>query len=143
MASGLFTVGLLLILLAVGYQYREEIEAIVTRALKGLSPEVNHKEKRKTSESPAPSEKSDPGPDREGFPDPEYYNPPFDSANPPEPIFSKSGTRMITLNELVAHGHDGPLKPLWLAIMGRVYDVEKGAEHYYGPNGGYNFFTGK
>ena len=145
MASQSYTIGLLLVLLAIGYQYREEIKAVVAKSLKGLdtkSPEVNHKEKRKTSES-STSQEADPGPDKEGFPDPEYYNPPFDSDNPPEPMFSKSGTRLITLNELAAHGHDGPLKPLWLAIMGRVYDVEKGAEHYYGPNGGYKFFTGK
>ena len=71
------------------------------------------------------------------------YNPPFDPANPPEPLYSKSGTRLITVNELAAHGVNGTLRPLWLAVAGRVYDVEKGAEHYYGEKGGYNFFTGR
>ncbi|XP_033111597.1 neuferricin-like [Anneissia japonica] len=31
---------------------------------------------------------------------------------------------------------------LYLAILGHVYDVEKGRRHY-GPGGGYHFFTGK
>lgn len=32
-------------------------------------------------------------------------------------------------------------KGLYLAIMGRVYDVQKGSKHY-GPGGGYSFFAG-
>ena len=74
---------------------------------------------------------------------PDYYNPPFDPENPGEPLFAASGTRLVTLNELAAHGHSGPLEPVWLSVMGRVFDVQKGAEHYYGPKGGYNFFTGR
>jgi predicted heme/steroid binding protein len=75
-------------------------------------------------------------------PKPQYYNPPYDPKNPPDPLYTKSGTRLITLNELAAHGSsNGTLKPYWLAIMGRVYDVSKGDRHY-GPNGGYGFFTG-
>lgn len=70
-----------------------------------------------------------------------YYNPPFDADNPPEPHYSKSGQRLVTLNELAAHSSDGPLKPIMLAIMGKVYDVDKGRT--YGPEGGYNFFTGR
>jgi len=31
---------------------------------------------------------------------------------------------------------------LWLAIMGEIFDVSKGRESYYGPTGGYKFFTG-
>ena len=74
----------------------------------------------------------------------DYYNPPFDPKNPSEPLFTKSGTRLITINELAAHGSvNGTLRPIWLAIMGRVYDVEKGYDNHYGPNGGYNFFTGR
>lgn len=76
-------------------------------------------------------------------PEPDYYNPPFDPENPPEPIFSKSGVKMITKNELAAHGHSGPLKPIWLAMVGQVFDVDKGAKDYYGPEGGYKFFTGQ
>lgn len=70
----------------------------------------------------------------------EYFNPPFDPNVPP--LYSKSGTRLVTLNELYAHGSiNGTLRPYWLAIMGRVYDVDKGHAHY-GPEGGYSFFTG-
>ena len=76
------------------------------------------------------------------IPEHDHFNPIFDPENPPEPIFSKSGTRMITKNELAAHGHSGPLEPIWLAMTGKVFDVSKGAEHYYGPNGGYKFFSG-
>ena len=77
-------------------------------------------------------------------PDPalNYYNPPFDAQNPPEPLYSKSGTRLVTINELAAHGSiNGTLRPYWLALLGRIYDVDKG-ENNYGPKGGYNFFTG-
>ena len=69
-----------------------------------------------------------------------YYNPPFDPANPSEPMYSKSGQRIFTQNELAAHKSGGPLKPMMLAIMGRVYDVDKGRP--YSPGGGYDFFTG-
>lgn len=34
-----------------------------------------------------------------------------------------------------------PSKGLYLAILGRVYNVQKGAK-YYGPGGSYNFFAG-
>lgn len=73
-----------------------------------------------------------------------YYNPPYDPANPPEePLRSASGTRLVTLNELAAHGSSGAVRPLWLAIVGRVYDVDTGYNRSYGPQGGYNFFTGR
>ena len=49
---------------------------------------------------------------------------------------------MFTKNELEAHGPNGPLKPILLAIMGRVYDVDRAPENY-GPQGGYNFFAGR
>ena len=71
--------------------------------------------------------------------EPKPYNPPFDPDHPQE-HFSEAGTRLITANELAAHSYKGPLKPVWLAIMGRVYDVSKGKS--YGEEGGYNFFTG-
>ena len=77
------------------------------------------------------------------MPSADYFNPPFDPENPPDPIYSKSGVRLITKNELAAHGSNGSLRPLWLAILGKVFDVSKGEEHYYGVNGGYNFFTGQ
>ena len=72
----------------------------------------------------------------------DFYNPPFDPENPPEPLYSKSGIRLVTVNELKAHGADGPLRPLWLGILGKVYDVDKAYDTHYGPKGGYSFFTG-
>lgn len=71
---------------------------------------------------------------------PVYYNPPFNAQDPP--LYSKAGTRLVTLNELAAHGSiNGTLRPYWLTILGRIYDVDKGETHY-GPKGGYSFFTG-
>lgn len=34
-----------------------------------------------------------------------------------------------------------PSKGTYLAILGRIYDVQKGVKHY-GPSGGYHFFAG-
>lgn len=80
---------------------------------------------------------------RHKHPAPDYYNPPYDPADPSEPLYTKSGVRLVTLDELAAHGHSAiPQKPIWLAMMGKVFNVDKGAEHYYGPNGGYKFFSG-
>lgn len=159
----LYWLGAALILVALAYQYRKEIQTLALKlsksevllmksATKSTGESTNSKRQEqasgKKSEQKPPKEQSaktdtkeskkvKPSTDSE-----KYYNPPFDPNNPPEPIYSKTGTRMITLNELAAHGHSGPLKPIWLAVMGRVYDVDKGAEHYYGPEGGYKFFTG-
>lgn len=152
----LYWLGATLILIAIAYQYRKEIRTLVLKvSTETLSSAKKENSKREGTPS-ASQKKSSSESERkttEGDQEmakkialsasPDYYNPPFDPDNPSEPLYSKAGTRMITLNELAAHGHSGPLKPLWLAIMGRVYDVEKGAEHYYGPNGGYKFFTGK
>ena len=74
--------------------------------------------------------------------EPEYHNPPFDPENLSEPLYSKSGVRLVTINELKAHGSEGPLRPLWLAILGRVFDVDRAYDTHYGPKGGYSFFTG-
>ena len=156
----LYWLGITLILLAIAYQYRKEIQTLVLKSSTGTSSPASPKrgssasetstagQKKKSERSPKPDTQDSKVTDSDQEekvekPTPDYYNPPFDPDNPPEPVYSKAGTRMITLNELAAHGHSGPLKPIWLAIMGRVYDVDKGAEHYYGPNGGYKFFTGK
>ena len=157
----LYWLGITLILLAIAYQYRKEIQTqIQTLVQKSSSSPASPKsrssasetstagQKKKSERSPKSDTQESKATDSDQEekvekPTPDYYNTPFDPDNPPEPVYSKAGTRMITLNELAAHGHSGPLKPIWLAIMGRVYDVDKGAEHYYGPNGGYKFFTGK
>ena len=113
------------VIVAVGFSYRNQIMDIISKT-------VGKSSRHATTVPHKPLQ----------TPEPDYYNPPFDSDNPPEPTFSKSGVRLITKNELAAHGHSGPLKPIWLAVMGNVFDVDKGAEHYYGPNGGYKFFSG-
>lgn len=116
-------------------------------------------QKSSASEDAADQSKSSPTPSRQEasatsngggtesppsvIPEPDYHNPPFDPENPTKPLYSSSGVRLITINELAAHGVNGSLRPLWLAVAGKVFDVEKGAEHYYGKNGGYNFFTGR
>ena len=154
----LYWLGAVLILIAITYQYRKEIRTLLDIAEPSSSSKSPKRESSKRAETSTTgqkktesNEKTAAKTDQEKKDEkasssaatPDYYNPPFDPDNPPEPRYSKSGTRLITKNELAAHGHSGPLKPIWLAIMGRVYDVDKGAEHYYGPNGGYKFFTGK
>lgn len=130
---------LFVILVAVAFSYRQQIMETVNRTLGrtsgSSSSSSSSKDKTPSQEQPRTIPIRPPNPD--------YYNPPFDPSSPPEPLFSKSGVRMITANELQAHGHSGELTPIWLAVMGKVFDVQKGAEHYYGPNGGYKFFTGE
>ena len=181
MGSRLYLLGVALILVAVGYQYRDDIQRLVTGATRtsapkkeppgrpevfsdsgqpeiipgqGTPPKTEPRaptkstptETLQTSEqstlTPAESNAAGSQTDAQKIDSKTYYNPPFDPTNAFK-LFSKSGTRLITLNELAAHGHSGPLKPIWLAIAGKVFDVDKGAEHYYGPKGGYNFFTGR
>ena len=143
MAScNLYVLGLSLILVAVGYQYQNEIKSVLFGSNKE-QPEASTKKESVRSDQPQKTPESDQVKDSEKMSsDSPFYNPPFDPENPTE-LYSKSGTKLITLNELAAHGHSGPLKPVWLGILGRVYDVNKGASHYYGPNGGYNFFSGR
>lgn len=57
----------------------------------------------------------------------------------PEEITGKF--RVFTANELAQYKGDKGSKGLLLALLGRVFDVSKGAKHY-GPNGGYHFFAG-
>ena len=128
--SSLFYLGCLLVLVAVGYQYRSDITPFFKQLTAGTTP---------TKRQPRPASTATP----EATSHPQsYYNPPFDPENPPEELRSTSGIRLFTKNELAAHGPNGPLKPILLAVLGRVYDVGK-APDYYGPNGGYNFFAGR
>ena len=125
------------VLVAVAFNYRTQIMEVINRTLdrapstSGLpEPQQDRTEEARRPDAPIKG------------PTPDYYNPPFDPEAPPEPLYSKSGHRLLTNNELAAHGHSGPLKPIWLALMGKVFNVDRGAEHHYGPNGGYKFFTG-
>ena len=72
------------------------------------------------------------------------------TADKPPPItigpsrsHDEDNVRLVNKEELAKHGFNGPNKPLLLAVMGRAYNVDKGRDHYYGPNGGYNFFSGR
>jgi len=53
---------------------------------------------------------------------------------------SKIG-KMFTKEELAKYDGTNPEIPIYLAILGRVYDVTKGK--YYRKGGGYQFFSGK
>ncbi|KAJ7997344.1 hypothetical protein DPEC_G00228010 [Dallia pectoralis] len=50
--------------------------------------------------------------------------------------------RLITAHELSLYIGDENSRGLYLAILGQVFDVEKGKKHY-GPGGGYHCFAGK
>merc|ERR1712157_140587 len=56
--------------------------------------------------------------------------------------------RLITIEELSKNtggGEDDEIykdSPIWLSVMGQVYDVTKG-RRFYGPKSGYSFFAGK
>ncbi|KAL7747248.1 hypothetical protein RI367_007459 [Sorochytrium milnesiophthora] len=48
----------------------------------------------------------------------------------------------LTPEELRQYDGTDPSKPIYLAVMGDVFDVTEGRE-YYGPGGGYSFFAGR
>uniref|UniRef100_A0A6B2ED60 Putative heme/steroid binding protein n=1 Tax=Phlebotomus kandelakii TaxID=1109342 RepID=A0A6B2ED60_9DIPT len=63
-------------------------------------------------------------------------------------LFAKSlakgspGEGLFTIEELSKYTGANGSKGLYIAIMGTVYDVEKGRKHY-GPGGAYHFFAGR
>lgn len=50
-------------------------------------------------------------------------------------------TRLVTEEELLMKTGENK-SPIWLSVMGQVYDVTFG-EHYYGKNSSYSFFAAK
>ncbi|XP_067123941.1 neuferricin [Centruroides vittatus] len=64
----------------------------------------------------------------------------FRSSSEPQSI--PSGERIFTVDELSKYDGSGSSPGLYLAILGKVFDVEKGAQHYR-PGGGYSFFAGR
>ncbi|KAK0416567.1 hypothetical protein QR680_012566 [Steinernema hermaphroditum] len=56
--------------------------------------------------------------------------------------FSGKGLPVFTREQLQLFDGTRPSKPVYLAVLGRVYDVEKGKKHY-AKGGGYHFFAGK
>eukprot|EP00096_Caligus_rogercresseyi_P007920 TRINITY_DN2607_c0_g1_i1.p1 TRINITY_DN2607_c0_g1~~TRINITY_DN2607_c0_g1_i1.p1 ORF type:complete len:326 (+),score=88.48 TRINITY_DN2607_c0_g1_i1:40-1017(+) len=53
-----------------------------------------------------------------------------------------SGERLFSKEELRLYDGSSEGKRIFLAILGQVFDVSKGRE-YYGPGGGYAFFSGR
>ncbi|XP_072302759.1 neuferricin [Eucyclogobius newberryi] len=51
-------------------------------------------------------------------------------------------TRLINYHELSYYDGTQGSKGLYLALLGQIFDVSKGAKHY-GPGGSYHFMTGK
>jgi predicted heme/steroid binding protein len=49
---------------------------------------------------------------------------------------------VLTKEQLTLFDGSRPAKPVYLAILGRIYNVDKGRKHY-APGGGYHFFSGK
>ena len=50
-------------------------------------------------------------------------------------------TMVLTKEDLAGFNGEAGSPGLFLAILGKVFDVSKGKKHY-GPGGGYNFFSG-
>ncbi|KAI9144305.1 cytochrome b5-like heme/steroid binding domain-containing protein, partial [Paraphysoderma sedebokerense] len=48
----------------------------------------------------------------------------------------------LTPEELALYNGTDPTKPIYLAVIGDVFDVTAGKD-YYGPEGGYKFFAGR
>lgn len=48
----------------------------------------------------------------------------------------------MTDDELKAYDGSDPLKPVYIALNGTIYDVSAG-RHVYGPGGSYSFFAGR
>jgi len=54
---------------------------------------------------------------------------------------TKKSNGLFTMEELKLYNGSDPELPLYLAIIGEVFDVTRGKQ-YYGPGGGYSFFAG-
>lgn len=54
---------------------------------------------------------------------------------------TNSSIKMFTNEELAKYNGQIGSKGIYLAIMGSIFDVEKGKKHY-GPGATYNFFVG-
>ncbi|TSY98081.1 Neuferricin [Bagarius yarrelli] len=55
---------------------------------------------------------------------------------------AEGSDRLLSLEELSLYTGKEDSKGLYVAILGHVFDVEKGRKHY-GPDGGYRFFAGR
>ncbi|KAE9555100.1 hypothetical protein FO519_001675 [Halicephalobus sp. NKZ332] len=57
-------------------------------------------------------------------------------------LSNSAGLPVFTKEQLALFDGTRPSKPIYLAVLGKVYDVQKGSKHY-APGGGYHFFAGK
>ncbi|KAM9385938.1 neuferricin [Pholidichthys leucotaenia] len=62
---------------------------------------------------------------------------PFENDPPPEPV-----VRLLSRQALSQYDGEEGSKGLYLALLGRVFDVHSGQKHY-GPGGAYHFMAGK
>ena len=56
-------------------------------------------------------------------------------------VVSSPADQIFTKAELAKYDGTEGSPGMYLAILGRIYDVGSGSQ-YYGPGGGYSFFTG-
>jgi len=78
----------------------------------------------------------------------EQTNAEEESESPPVVIaeLSPGGERLISAEELALHtgkGGPSPDNPIWLSILGKVYDVTAGEDYYGEENGGYRYYSGR
>ena len=66
------------------------------------------------------------------------------SSSPKAPKESRKDAKLtlFTEDELAKHDGSDPSLPIYIVVLGRVYDVEKGRKHY-APESGYNVFAGR
>lgn len=58
------------------------------------------------------------------------------------PLTTRDGEKLYTAEELQLYDGSNEKRGIFIAILGRIYDVERGRKHY-GPGGSYNFFAGR
>jgi len=59
-------------------------------------------------------------------------------------LFQENGGKkriLLTIDQLAKYDGSPNAPGLYLALLGKIYDVSKGSKHY-GPDGGYHFFAG-
>mmetsp|Transcript_4686 Transcript_4686/g.8727 ORF Transcript_4686/g.8727 Transcript_4686/m.8727 type:complete len:290 (-) Transcript_4686:399-1268(-) len=64
----------------------------------------------------------------------------------PRATTGPTGNRLIFAEELATHIGEGgasPSNPIWLSILGKVYDVTTGEDFYGAEKGGYRFYSGR
>jgi len=59
-----------------------------------------------------------------------------------EQVEDTKGVKVFTKDELAKYDGSSGSPGLYLALLGQVFDVSKGKD-YYGPGGGYSFFSGR